>query len=126
MVLIGAMQKSHLHFQTFGYPQFYYNLVSKKGKPQHRVSLFEYMNVNEVESVWKIKPWWCQPYTIILSGLSGVGFFWLVTGGNLWITTPVAVLVALWWYLFLIVYPVQYKEYLQQMKRQDDMWNQQR
>eukprot|EP01026_Neomeris_dumetosa_P017161 TRINITY_DN1655_c0_g2_i4.p1 TRINITY_DN1655_c0_g2~~TRINITY_DN1655_c0_g2_i4.p1 ORF type:complete len:138 (+),score=6.87 TRINITY_DN1655_c0_g2_i4:130-543(+) len=78
------------------------------------------------ESVWKLKPWWCQPYSIVLTGIGGVGFFWLVSGGSLWITTPIALLVGLWWYLFLIVYPIQYAQYVQEMKQQDNLWKQER
>lgn len=55
-------------------------------------------------NVWDYKPWWCQPWSIISTGLSlGVGSWMIV--GNLWFTTFLAFLIMIWWIYFLIIYP---------------------
>ena len=64
------------------------------------------------ESIWSHKPWWCQPWSILLTGVLAVaGSWWLLQ--CLWITAPVALAVVLWWWLFLVVVPAAYKAELQ-------------
>jgi hypothetical protein len=55
-------------------------------------------------NLWEHKPWWCQPWTIILTGVIIIAGSWLVFQ-TLWLTVPVAVLIMLWWNYFLIVVP---------------------
>ena len=59
-------------------------------------------------SIWSEKPWWCQPWSILLTGLA-------VTAGSLlvhrwWITAPVAAAVLVWWWLFLVLVPRAYRQ----------------
>lgn len=61
--------------------------------------------------VWSYKPAWCQPYTIIGTGLAVIGGMWGFTGGSMVWTAAGSVPVIAWWYLFLIIYPAQFKEY---------------
>ena len=64
------------------------------------------------ESIWSHKPWWCQPWSILLTGVLAVaGSWWLLQ--RWWITAPVALAVVLWWRLFLVVVPAAYKAELQ-------------
>ena len=58
--------------------------------------------------LWSHKPWWCQPWTIILTGLLVMAGSWLVLH-RLWITGPVALAVACWWFLFLVIAPTAYR-----------------
>lgn len=58
--------------------------------------------------LWSQKPWWCQPWTIVLTGLLVVAGSWLVLH-RLWITGPVALAVACWWCLFLVIAPSAYR-----------------
>lgn len=60
------------------------------------------------ESIWAQKPWWCQPWSILLTGLGAVvaSWWWLQLW---WITGPVALLVLLWWLLFLVLVPASYR-----------------
>jgi hypothetical protein len=55
-------------------------------------------------SLWESKPWWCQPWTIILTGLMIIaGSWWLFH--TIWLTLLVAVPICLWWTYFLIIVP---------------------
>jgi hypothetical protein len=54
--------------------------------------------------LWQSKPWWCQPWTIILTGVLIVSGSWL-TLHILWITLPLAVLIGIWWLYFLVLVP---------------------
>ena len=58
--------------------------------------------------LWSHKPWWCQPWTIVLTGLLVVGGSWLVLH-RLWVTGPVALVVGCWWFLFLVIAPTTYR-----------------
>ena len=56
------------------------------------------------ESIWVHKPWWCQPWSILLTGLAVVVISWIVL--HLWWLTLMAVVgVLLWGGLFLILLP---------------------
>lgn len=59
------------------------------------------------ESMWAIKPWWCQPWSIVLTGLAIPAGSWLLLH-RLWITVPVAGVMLVWWLLFLVLVPAQY------------------
>lgn len=59
--------------------------------------------------LWALKPWWCQPWTILLTGLVVPAASWLVLH-QLWITLPVIVGVLLWWFLFLVLAPAAYRQ----------------
>ncbi|HEY9624197.1 MAG TPA: DUF6737 family protein [Crinalium sp.] len=56
------------------------------------------------ETVWNYKPWWCQPWSILLTGFSITGGSWLLLH-RLWVTTLVAVPIFAWMGFFLLVYP---------------------
>ena len=60
------------------------------------------------ESIWSHKPWWCQPWSILLTGVGVVGcsWWWLRIW---WISAPLAAAVLLWWWLFLVVVPAAYR-----------------
>jgi len=55
-------------------------------------------------TLWDQKPWWCQPWTIVLSGLIAIAGSWLLLQ-TIWITTLVFTAIALWWLLFLVIAP---------------------
>lgn len=58
----------------------------------------------QMPDLWQSKPWWCQPWTIILTGIAIVVGSWLLLH-SLWLTIPVAVLIGGWWSYFLILVP---------------------
>jgi membrane protein YdbS with pleckstrin-like domain len=58
-------------------------------------------------SVWQIKPWWCQPWSIILTSIA------LITASEVlfhrwWITVLVAIPVLTWMIFFVGIYPRLY------------------
>ena len=61
------------------------------------------------ERVWALKPWWCQPWSILATGLAlDMGSWWLLR--RLWLSGLVFGAVALWWWLFLVLMPAQWRE----------------
>lgn len=78
----------------------------------------EEMAVKESASMWEMKPWWCQPWSIILTGVMIPVASWVVLR-TWWITLPVAGVMAVWWLLFLVLAPAQYAEYMAAAKEGD-------
>ncbi|ELS05484.1 hypothetical protein Xen7305DRAFT_00052300 [Xenococcus sp. PCC 7305] len=60
-------------------------------------------------NLWNFKPWWCQPWSIILTGVVIIAASWLVLK-ILWLTILVAIPILLWWFYFLVKYPQLAKE----------------
>ena len=54
--------------------------------------------------LWAHKPFWCQPWTIVLTGIGIIAGSWLVFH-RLWITVPAIGAIGLWWWTFLVVMP---------------------
>ena len=65
-------------------------------------------SVGQELSLWALKPWGCQPWSILLTGIAAIVGSWLLLG-RLWITIPGAALVLLWWWLFLVLVPTAYR-----------------
>jgi hypothetical protein len=53
---------------------------------------------------WSHKPWWCQPWSILLTGSLAIAGSWLLLH-IWWLSAGVALLVLAWWLLFLVVVP---------------------
>ena len=66
------------------------------------------MNVAEENTIWQHKPWWCQPWSIVLSGVAAVAGSWLLLH-LWWISAAVAAVVLVWWWLFLVLVPAAYQ-----------------
>lgn len=62
-------------------------------------------------NIWDYKPWWCQPWSIILTGTAIAGGSWLILH-ILWVTVGISVLIIIWWVYFLIIYPQLFTKYL--------------
>jgi hypothetical protein len=65
-------------------------------------------SVGQELTLWALKPWWCQPWSIVLTGIAAIAGSWFLLG-RLWITIPGAALVLLWWWLFLVLVPTAYR-----------------
>ncbi|NEQ42642.1 MAG: hypothetical protein F6K00_03395 [Leptolyngbya sp. SIOISBB] len=59
---------------------------------------------SQSSSVWDYKPWWCQPWSIVLTGISIIGGSWLLFH-RYWLTGIVAVPILVWMVFFVLVYP---------------------
>ena len=57
---------------------------------------------------WSLKPWWCQPWSIVSTGVLVVSGSWAVLH-RLWISLPLALGVLAWWLLFLVLVPAAYR-----------------
>lgn len=62
-------------------------------------------------SVWDYKPGWCQPWSILLTGVTAITGSWLVLH-NVWLTSAVSLVMIAWWVYFLILYPKAFAEYI--------------
>jgi membrane protein YdbS with pleckstrin-like domain len=62
------------------------------------------MNSSPQPSVWHYKPWWCQPWSIILTTIALISASWLFFH-ILWITILVAIPVLTWMIFFVGIYP---------------------
>ncbi len=60
-------------------------------------------------SVWELKPWWCQPWSILLTGLMIIGGSWMLLH-LWWLTAGVSAVIAAWWLLFLVLMPAAWKQ----------------
>ncbi|MEM7554409.1 MAG: DUF6737 family protein [Cyanobacteria bacterium P01_A01_bin.84] len=54
--------------------------------------------------VWDYKPWWCQPWSILLTGTTLISGSWFLFR-FIWLTVLVAIPVLTWMIFFLLIYP---------------------
>ncbi|MGC1394133.1 MAG: DUF6737 family protein [Coleofasciculaceae cyanobacterium] len=62
------------------------------------------MSTQKSLNIWHYKPWWCQPWSIILTGITIIATSWIIVK-SLWLTIPVSLLILGWWTYFLIILP---------------------
>lgn len=62
-------------------------------------------------SMWDMKPWWCQPWSIILTGVILPILAWCVSH-SLWLLIPFTGVILAWWFIFLYAVPKSYTEYV--------------
>jgi len=60
--------------------------------------------MEKVESPWQHKPWWCQPWSILLTGVTLIVGSWIIFKA-VWFTVVVAVPVLVWMGYFLLLWP---------------------
>ena len=70
-------------------------------------------NYSDNFKIWNYKPWWCQPWSIILTGITVIGSSWLLLHA-LWLSILVAIAIAIWWVYFLVLYPRMAQEMYKQ------------
>ncbi|MGC6483481.1 MAG: DUF6737 family protein [Synechococcus sp.] len=64
---------------------------------------------NEPTDLWALKPWWCQPWSIVLTGVVVPLASW-VGWHRWWVTLPLLGGVLIWWLLFLVLAPAAYRQ----------------
>ncbi|MBD2249713.1 DUF6737 family protein [Nostoc parmelioides] len=62
------------------------------------------MSEQKTLNPWNYKPWWCQPWSILLTGLSLICGSWLLLK-IIWVTVIVAIPVLVWMGFFLLIWP---------------------
>ncbi|XP_020693738.1 uncharacterized protein LOC110107724 [Dendrobium catenatum] len=70
----------------------------------------------EYESVWDTKPYWCQPWTIVLTGVIVTASSWLWLH-SIVISIGVSCLIFAWWYIFLYAYPKAYSNMISERRK---------
>ncbi len=56
------------------------------------------------DRIWDYKPWWCQPWSILLTGNGLIAVSWLL-GQRYWLTGLVALPLVAWMGFFILVFP---------------------
>ncbi len=72
------------------------------------------MTPQKPTSVWQYKPWWCQPWSILLTGTTIITASWLLFH-KIWLTILVSIPLLTWMGFFLLIYP---KAYMQMIREQ--------
>ncbi len=62
------------------------------------------MSEHKPLSPWHYKPWWCQPWSIMLTGTTLISGSWLVFK-ILWLTVLVSIPVFTWMGFFILIWP---------------------
>lgn len=62
------------------------------------------MSEQQTINPWKYKPWWCQPWSIILTAITLISGSWLVFK-IIWFTILVAIPLLIWMGFFLLIWP---------------------
>ncbi|NEO87476.1 MAG: hypothetical protein F6J87_24925 [Spirulina sp. SIO3F2] len=71
------------------------------------------MSANQPTSVWQLKPWWCQPWSIWLTGSGAIATSWLIFH-RVWLTGLVGLPLTVWMIYFLLIYPRLFAQMMQE------------
>ena len=66
------------------------------------------MDSNSKKEFWDLKPYWCQPWSIITFGILVLTLSWKIFN-NIIISSITALVIITWWILFLLIVPSSYK-----------------
>ncbi|MGB7439607.1 MAG: DUF6737 family protein [Coleofasciculaceae cyanobacterium] len=53
---------------------------------------------------WSYKPWWCQPWSILLTGTMIIASSWVLAKA-VWLTVIISCPILVWWTYFLWLWP---------------------
>lgn len=62
------------------------------------------MSEQKPVSPWKYKPWWCQPWSIILTTVTLISGSWLLFK-TIWLTILISIPLLIWMGFFVLVWP---------------------
>ena len=71
------------------------------------------MESNSKKQFWDLKPFWCQPWSIISFGIIVLISSWIIFN-KIIITLVLGFFIIIWWTLFLILAPNIYKDMSEQ------------
>ena len=66
------------------------------------------MDSDSKNDIWNLKPFWCQPWSIISFGILVLIFSWILFS-NVIISSILGFFIIIWWILFLILVPNSYQ-----------------
>jgi len=66
------------------------------------------MDSNTTKSFWDLKPFWCQPWSIISFGISALILSWILFH-NIIVSLILGLFIIAWWIVFLILAPNSYQ-----------------
>ena len=66
------------------------------------------MDADSKNDIWKLKPFWCQPWSIIGFGMISNFSIWKVFDNRI-ITSISSLIIFSWWVVFLIIAPNSYR-----------------
>ncbi|NEQ27063.1 MAG: hypothetical protein F6K28_50240 [Microcoleus sp. SIO2G3] len=67
------------------------------------------MSTQKPLNPWNYKPWWCQPWSILLTGSLIIISTWLLLK-NVWVTILISIPILVWWIYFLFLWPKLIKD----------------
>ncbi|MBP0002668.1 MAG: hypothetical protein J7642_02910 [Cyanobacteria bacterium SBC] len=70
-------------------------------------------------NIWQYKPWWCQPWSILLTGTTVIAGSWFVFH-RFWLTGLVAFPILAWMGYFLLLFPklvVKYSDLMEEFDK---------
>ncbi|HAA32747.1 MAG TPA: hypothetical protein DCE56_39810 [Cyanobacteria bacterium UBA8553] len=62
------------------------------------------MSTQKPLNPWNYEPWWCQPWSILLTGSAIITGSW-VTLKTVWVTVLISLPILVWWIYFLLLWP---------------------
>ncbi|HEY9739100.1 MAG TPA: DUF6737 family protein [Coleofasciculaceae cyanobacterium] len=62
------------------------------------------MSTQKPLSPWSYKPWWCQPWSILLTGTIIITGSWALLK-TVWVTALISIPILVWWAFFLLLWP---------------------
>ncbi len=66
------------------------------------------MDSNSKKNLWDLKPFWCQPWSIISFGILVFVLAWNLFN-NIVINSILGFIIIIWWIIFLILAPIAYQ-----------------
>ena len=75
----------------------------------------EFSNL-ESSNIWDYKPKWCQPWSILLTGIIVSSGSWFIFN-IIWLTAIISSLIIIWWVYFLLLYLRMFKEYVESQRK---------
>ena len=66
------------------------------------------MDSDSKNKFWDLKPYWCQPWSIITFGIVVLVLSWRLFN-NLIITLILSFVIIIWWAIFLLIVPRSYQ-----------------
>mgnify|MGYP001404947936 CR=1 FL=1 len=67
------------------------------------------MDSSSKKKFWDLKPFWCQPWSIITFGILVLFSSWSFFN-NIVITSILSFFIIVWWVIFLLIAPKSYEE----------------